>query len=1082
MTAGEKVISKEDNPTNPQEKAKSLLNEGNDLYFGLRYKEAISKLEEANTILPTEEGFYLLGLSYYKIKDFTKSGESLDLALNLNPRSERVLLAKAILETSLGQEENSLEIYTKLVSFYPENQVYNFKKAVSLKSLNRYTEALEEFQKIKEDEFRMKSQLFTHLGELYHAVKNYSLSEKYYSKAKAANPDLPEIDSAKKKVRYSDLFEKGNTLYNQNKQEDAIEYLEEAASISPSSTIYSLLGKSYYSISDYKKAESNFQKSLTFEKNKEVYLYLGKIYSRTGKINLAVQNFIEATKNYSQDADVQNELGLAYKKLACPKLALLAFISAKELNPNSIQFRKNLVFTYLEEGQTLEANREARDLQPLSANDKELKEIFSLLNSTENTPNLNDKLKKWRSKRVLLEGRIYEEQIELEKAEKFYKSKLSDKAFIEPAKYRLSLIYSQKAEEELNKNHLKKAQVYLQKAKEYDLQNWTFSNLEDRLKDSQKRQEANRYYSKAERLSLSNDTSLSIEEYTKSFFKEKTQAKLNKIVSLYLSSNKKSACISFLKKAEIESADNTDLLEGIASAYLKLEQESLAIQLFKKVLERNPESYQSYYRLGLRAMDKDRRASLSYFEKAIALEKKDSNLYIARGINYYKLGNRERAGEDFRYALNLESDLEIASYNLGMILYNDNLTSDAELIFLDLTQKYPDFAEPFYHLSYIYFEKKDFSKAEKFILQSLKLERNVASLFAYIQILNELKTSSQEKDSIQSKIQKLKKEVLENYPTSSYAKRLTSETVPLDDKIVFQNYPLQDTIVSQPIYINQSLIVNYGTSIARIDSQNKMILWKVETPNLYRVLKANSRLYGLTKNSLDQYDLETGKLLWKIPMKPKAIIRFQISDTVIFSEKIGSSETLYSYSMDGEFISSIDLAGGSKWELSANGILFIFHKTNDGLSWEIYNSELKPITDTLTLLGSEKGEIKILGTIEDLCFVLKENYLYRFEANGNFTRSGKLDDKQATIYIYKKSIYIKTDKNLYKTSSNLEHFTKIEGTEKNKSEFLVDNNTYLSSDGILKVKDNSGKILWSENLSSRADKTKSSVYSVYIRE
>ena len=76
---------------------------------------------------------------------------------------------------------------------------------------------------------------------------------------------------------------------------------------------------------------------------------------------------------------------------------------------------------------------------------------------------------------------------------------------------------------------------------------------------------------------------------------------------------------------------------------------------------------------------------------------KYSSAYIARGITYYKLGNRERARDDFHYALSIESNLEVTSYNLGMILYNDNLHKDAESIFLELTQKYPNFSDPYYH-------------------------------------------------------------------------------------------------------------------------------------------------------------------------------------------------------------------------------------------------------------------------------------------------------------------------------------------------------------------------------------------------
>ena len=86
------------------------------------------------------------------------------------------------------------------------------------------------------------------------------------------------------------------------------------------------------------------------------------------------------------------------------------------------------------------------------------------------------------------------------------------------------------------------------------------------------------------------------------------------------------------------------------------------------------------------------------------------------------------------------------------------------------------------------------------------------------------------------------------YPNSSYSKNL-SESVfqQKDNRVVVQSYPLQDTIMTPPIFINQSLIVNYGTSIARLRSDSKSILWRVETPLPYHTLKKG--------DEIDQTDL-----------------------------------------------------------------------------------------------------------------------------------------------------------------------------------------------------------------------------------
>ncbi|MBL0266131.1 MAG: hypothetical protein IPQ05_20260 [Leptospiraceae bacterium] len=112
--------------------------------------------------------------------------------------------------------------------------------------------------------------------------------------------------------------------------------------------------------------------------------------------------------------------------------------------------------------------------------------------------------------------------------------------------------------------------------------------------------------------------------------------------------------------------------------------------------------------------------------------------------------------------------------------------------------------------------------------------------------------------------------------------------------------------------------------------------------------------------------------------------------------------------------------------------------------------------------------------------MLSGNYIYRFDANGEFKRSLRIEGV-ATIYIQQNTVFLRTDTALYALSSSLDKWNKIQAIDKNQDEFLVGENTYLSEEGVLKVRDIRGNLIWSENLGKRADKGKSNIYSVYFR-
>lgn len=949
---------------NNSAKVKNLLSEGNELYHKNKIQESIEVYKKANSIKQTEDGYYLLGLSYIKQDELTKADEVLNLGLSLNPLNEKILSTQALVKTSLGENENALTIYEKLRKNYPKNDQYTFKYSLELKSLKKWDESYAEFKKIKEENFTNKSQIYLHLGDVCFERKEYSIADEYFAKAKLADSKI-DIIELKKKIKLTQSLEKGDEFFRIKNYPKAIQnYLNVLEINSQSVPILTKLGNTYFLNGDLDRAKEYLQKSQELENNNlDVYLTLSSIYSQKGNLENALLVLRKGITHFPNDSDLFYQMGLIYKKMGNTELALVTFIESKYKNPEHLLNRNSLAQTLLEEKLFLEARREFEEINEINPKDEKIRKTLVNLN-----------------------------QLKSEKKEPFNK-KSSNKI-------------SEKNSEKL---------------------------VDTRI--------------------------------------------LNEFDS-YWESGKKEQCLLFLKREWIQAAkiENIISLETIAGLYVKLENLKFAIDGFQYILEKKPNSYVSHYQLGLLYLPKDRKLALNNFDKAIVLKRDDPSYYIARGITNYKLGKRERARDDFYYALSLQPNLEIASYNLGMILYNDHSYKEAEEVFLDLSIKYPNFVDPYYHLSYIYFEQKKLDLAEKYIKSSLKLERSPTAIFAYIKILEEIQKTNPKSESI-SLIQSLKKEIVENYPNSSYGSKMTESVLKYsDNRVVIQNYPLSDVLVSSPIYVNGTIVLNYGSSIVRINADNKVLLWRAESDIPYHSIQIGSRIYGISKNNIDQIDLETGKSLWRIKIDSDLIGKIELGEFIFVSGIRSGQEILYSYSIEGELQNKLKLESGDKWTVTKTGKIFLFRDTTDGMTWKILNSELKQETDSFTLIGENKGKIVFLGNTSN-CYIQRDDRVYRFEANGKFYRSPKLDLKKSIMYVEKDSLYLKTGNTNYKFNKDLSSFLPLEENDTLKSKDL-----FFFQEGILTKKDESGKILWSENILDRSGKSKIAVFSVYYRE
>ncbi len=108
-------------------------------------------------------------------------------------------------------------------------------------------------------------------------------------------------------VDVSDIMASGDKALNENRPEDALKAYSDAFSKNPDETIlYRKLGKTYFQLNDYTKAEENFKKYLELApKEAEVWIDLGEAQRQKGLYDIAISSFQKA-RELEPDNDLAN--------------------------------------------------------------------------------------------------------------------------------------------------------------------------------------------------------------------------------------------------------------------------------------------------------------------------------------------------------------------------------------------------------------------------------------------------------------------------------------------------------------------------------------------------------------------------------------------------------------------------------------------------------------------------------------------------------------------------------------------------------------------------------------------------------
>ncbi len=139
-------------------------------------------------------------------------------------------------------------------------------------------------------------------------------------------------------VDVSDIMAQGDSALNENRTADALKAYSEALNKNPNETVlYRKLGKTYFQLKDYNKAEENYKKYLEFSPEEaDVWIDLGEAQRQKGLYDVAIASFQKAV-------ELEPDNDLANRSILLAKNNKLAIFSPERAKQEKIDYAtKNL--------------------------------------------------------------------------------------------------------------------------------------------------------------------------------------------------------------------------------------------------------------------------------------------------------------------------------------------------------------------------------------------------------------------------------------------------------------------------------------------------------------------------------------------------------------------------------------------------------------------------------------------------------------------------------------------------------------------------------------------------------------------
>lgn len=202
-------------------------------------------------------------------------------------------------------------------------------------------EVLEVYKDVGVSPKDLSSALYFYKGNTEYEQNNYDVAIDNYKKAIDINPELSEA-----------YYNLGVAYSKKEEIETAVTYYEKAIAIDPEFTeAYYGLGFLYFKGGEFQTAIIYYKKAIAIDSEFiEVYINLANVYSIKGEIETAISYLKEAIVINPEYADAYINLGNAYSEKGDINASIASYKKAIEIEPENSDAYVNLGMSYSDKG------------------------------------------------------------------------------------------------------------------------------------------------------------------------------------------------------------------------------------------------------------------------------------------------------------------------------------------------------------------------------------------------------------------------------------------------------------------------------------------------------------------------------------------------------------------------------------------------------------------------------------------------------------------------------------------------------------------------------------------------------------
>lgn len=929
-------------------RVRSLLDEGNLALVRRDYRRAEKLARESIAVLPTFQGYYLLGMVSKEEGKADQALQALLRAEELAPDQEQLLLSLGLIYGERGEYGLALQRFERLLELQPDDPAYNYRAGVLLKETKDYEKALVHLQKADVDGFAYRDQALLQLGDVCLELRRFDEADEYFRRARQANPRMEDALTGSDASQTARLLQKGNLYFKQKDYARAETAFREAMQLSPRSAGPRLqLGTVFLARGDVAEARKLFEEALRISPDsREARILVASTARRQADYGRSLAVIQEGLRRNPGDTELLNQLGLQYAAQGDRQKAVITFERLISKNGEYLPARKNAVYQYIELGRFAEARRHLAVIQKKEpgpeweeaarriqiheilerghalyrrgqfrraeaeyrkalrlkqdyapalvalgkarlirgnyngaarafrtvlssepANPEALQGLLTVYQKAGNTRAHRalqrdiQKMSVSRPEVLLALARAKEEDGQKDEAYKEYGrllSRLPGNAYI---KRRMASIQIEYAIEKNARNRFEEAMAHLKEAERLDPEHPALARNRQVIEENRKYRHLVPDIQRAEQAFRRGDYRTAERQFTRLYNQWPRPSFLVRLAEIRFETGRDAAGQAMLMEALKKDPATLDYREALYSRLLDRRQLDEAEEGFKKILAEDESAFFSSYKLGIIDMLRQRyRAALDHLQQALIYRPDFLPARIARGVIYYEQGKKQEARQEFEAARRMERNgQELAILNLALMEWNDG-SQKTERALKELTRLYPDFADPYYHLAYLQYERGNYRSALQYIDRALALQKSPEFLFARIEILGKMKSRQ---------LAVAGRQFLREYPGDERAARVRRILATAGQQKDYVEPAMKYPGGRDPVYaFARSFLIVRKDMIIGVERGTDRVLFRKDIRPVAHHLEG--LLLVLEKDRLRRFDPETGEELLPIRVAEKA--------------------------------------------------------------------------------------------------------------------------------------------------------------------------------------------------------------------